>query len=57
MVHLLRYQPFTMKELKLIVEEFAGNMKQEDVRKMAGNVEKRAELCWDQRSRHFKHLM
>ena len=45
------------RRVKLIVEGFAAKMKQEDERKIAGNVKKTVELCRNQQGEHFEHLM
>ena len=57
MAYMTICEPSTLEELKLIVAGFAANMKQEDVRKMAGDVKKKVELCRDQQGEHFGHLM
>ena len=56
MAHVFMCQVSTLEELKLIVEDFTANMKREDVRRMAGNVKKRVELCRDQQGEHFEHF-
>jgi DNA-directed RNA polymerase subunit F len=57
MAHVVRRQPRTLQELKVIVEDFAANMKEEDVRKMTSHTRRRAELCRDQQVGHLWLLL
>ena len=53
MAHMLRCQPLTLKQLKGIIEDFAVNMDEDDVRKMTAHGRRRAELCVQQAGGHF----
>ena len=52
-----RCQPTSHADLKSVVEDFAAKIDEENVRKMAHNVNKRAALCRDQNGGHFEHLL
>ena len=56
MSHVSRCQPKTINQLKTIVEDFAANMDEEMVRKMARSVYGRSKLCIEQGGGHFEHL-
>ena len=55
MAHIFRCDPST--DLKSIEEDFAADMREEDIRKMVRHTKKRAELCKDNFGEHFEHLM
>ena len=57
MAHIIRCEPSTLTELKNIVEDFAADMREEDIRKMVQHTKKRAELCKDNFGGHFEHLL
>lgn len=57
MAHIIRCEPYSLSELKTIVEDFADNMSEEDIRKMVRYTKKRAKLCRDHFGGHFKHML
>ena len=57
MAHIIRCEPCSLSELKTIVEDFADNMSEEDIRKMVRHTKKRAELCRDHFGGHFEHML
>ena len=52
-----RCRPSSLAALKAVVEDFATNLEEDNVRKMAHHVKKRAELCRLQNGGHFEHLL
>ena len=50
-------KPATIRQLKQVVEEFAANLSEDEVRRMTGNIVKRIPLCIEQNGAHFQHLM
>ena len=57
MQEVYRCQPSSLAALKAVVEDFATNLEEDNVRKMAHHVKKRAELCRLQNGGHFEHLL
>lgn len=57
MVHVRKSQPRTLEELKKQVETFASQVPEEQLRKMARHVRKRATLCVQEGGSHFEHLL
>ena len=57
MAEVYERQPKTIAELCEIVENFASNMSEDQVRKMVSNVRKRAQKCVEVNGDHFEHLM
>lgn len=55
--HIIQCEPKTLQELKELVEEFARNMDEDMVRRMARHTRRRAELCRSERGGHFEHLL
>ena len=47
MAHVFMGRPSTLEELKLILEDFADNIKQEAVRKMVVSVKEITKICRD----------
>ena len=50
-------KPETIEELTWIVEEFFGNLDEENIRKTVANLLKRAQLCVQERGGHFEHKL
>ena len=55
--HIIQCEPKTVQELKELVEDFARNMDEDMVRRMARHTRRRAELCRSEREGHFEHLL
>lgn len=50
-------EPQTLEELKRVVEEFAANIAEDVLRRMARHTRRRAELCVRERGGYFEHLL
>ena len=57
MAHINRCEPSTLTDLKSIVEDFAADMREEDIQKMVRHTKKKSELCKDNFGAHFEHLL
>ena len=55
--HVIRCQPATIQELKMIVSDFISNMEPDYLRKIARQTRRRAEFCVSQNGSHFEHLL
>ena len=55
--HVIRCQPATIQELKMIVSDFISNMEPDYLRKIARQTRRRAEFCVSQNGGHFEHLL
>ena len=53
----IRCQPQTVDELKSVVEDWAANISEDELRKMAHNIKKRAQYCINANGGHFEHLL
>ena len=53
----VRRQPQTLSQLKDVVEDFARNISEDQLRRMARHTRRRAELCCAERGGHFEHLL
>ena len=57
MAEVWKQQPESIEQLCEIVENFASNMSEDQVRKMVSNVRKRAQKCVEVNGDHFEHIM
>ena len=57
MANAITCEPSTIAELKTVVEDFAVNLSEEEVPKMARNTKKRAKLCRDNYGRSFEYML
>ena len=57
MMHVYKEQPKTVAELKSTVEDFAANLGEDAIRKMARHARKRALACVATEGRHFEHSL
>jgi hypothetical protein len=55
--HVTKTEPKTIQELKTVVENFATDISEEQLRKMARHTRRRAELCVAERGGYFEHLL
>lgn len=54
---IFRQKPQTISQLKDVVEDFARNMDEDLLRRMARSTRRRAELCCAEQGGHFEHLL
>ena len=59
MTEVYKVKPKTLEELTTTVENFFEQLGQDEnlVRKIVGNILKRAEICVQQEGGHFEHLI
>ena len=57
MAQVIRCKPSTISDFKTVVEDFAVNMSEEEVRKMVPNTKRKPELCRDYFGGQFEHLL
>ena len=49
----IKCQPQTVDELKSVVEDWAANIREDELHKMAHNIKKRAQYCINADGGHF----
>ena len=57
MVHAIRCEPLTLTELKTVVDDFAVNISEKDIRKRVRHAKNRAGLRRDQVGGYFEYLL